>query len=201
MNKKVKMGLLITLMLVISIAIIFNREEPEKIVVDGYNVEQLNLQINMNVDKEFVDPNFSYVPTFSKYHLTEKIDFVTIDPPYTIKNMTTIGINYTDNGIDTTFFPVLYLQGFYKKEISEKNHFIKIEDKYYKNKQLIDYIVYEDKNVIVYNISNLINFYDIDTKISKLSNMYKEKNYDYTWIKGMHDYFLNNNVLKIYKQL
>lgn len=199
MNKKIKVILSVIILIVVIVVIIFNRVKPEKVVVEGHNLEQINFKIDINNDEKFVDPNNSYSPEYSIYHLTEKMNWLTVDPPYTIKNFTIIAIDYSDTDIDTTILPIMYLQCFYKKDLSQRNFYVKIEEKYYNKKQLKDYIVYEDEEIIVYNINSLMNIYDIDTKISKLSDENNENTYDYTWLKEMHDYFMHNELYKIHK--
>ncbi|MGV8146897.1 MAG: hypothetical protein ACLKAK_08325 [Alkaliphilus sp.] len=176
----------------------------DKVIVQGYSLEELELTFVLEYDKQFADPNSSTYPKsnafppFSQWNSREGFVRIWLDPPYRVNGqITTLDINFSDDVISLSSLPVKYFQGFYKSELRKENHYIEIESRLYNINELERFKVFENDTIVVYEITTLLlSVYTMDKKIEVLSAGWAKDHYDYTWLKEVYD-FLNSEVLVI----
>ncbi len=122
-------------------------------VLKGYSLDELSLKFIANgisVD----DPNDCEV---KNQLITFNADVGTQGKHNSLRsNFTYVDVvTSAKNDVAVDYVPIMILQGFYKNEINN-NSFIYINEKNHKPSQLVEYIVYEDENVVVYDMRFLL---------------------------------------------
>ncbi|MCT4660851.1 MAG: hypothetical protein N4A40_03245, partial [Tissierellales bacterium] len=148
-------------------------------------LNDLDLNLVYNQPNDFIDPNASFfssnqivTSTLKDY---ESAGYKHFTNNSALDDATIVSIVFSESGLDANYFPVLYLKGVSKNDLSEKNNIIKIAGNDYSGKELEDYIFYEDDKTIVYEISKLISASNIDERISELSKL--DSSYDYSYLQ------------------
>lgn len=166
--------------------------------LNGYNLEDINLTIELDKLKIFADSNKNnnYTPSYYLYNVKKGLTewkFNDIDMQK-YGNLTVLGYNYSDNTIDMTFIPILYIQGFKKVNNNDKELIFIINENKYTKEQIKEFILYEDTEVIVLDITELIPIEEFSSVINKLQEN-ADFQYNYKWLIDVYDY------LKVHKDI
>lgn len=166
--------------------------------LQGYALEEINYTIDLDKLNKIADPNnaINYEPFYDLIHVEKglkplRLNDVDIDK---LGNLTILGYNFADNEIDTTFMPMLYIQGFRKENSNNNEVAFKINDVKYSRAEISQYILYEDAEVVVLDITKLLPIKDFNNEIDRMQANSSRK-YDYKWLTGVYEY------LKSYKDI
>lgn len=163
-----------------------------QIILDGYNLLDLGLEIKTNELTLFNDPNNpKYLPIYGVLHISNEVEYVFSDGKLNdYGNLTVLGLYYCDDKISMNFLPILYIQAFVK--VPQKEALFRINEQLYNKKELELSKLYEDQKVIVVDVTSFLPVKEFENKVKVLTEQGFE-DYNYNWFYHVYQY------LKIYK--
>lgn len=196
MNKSIVILLTLILLILLLQGCVIN----EDLILEGNNLEELGLIIDIDKLREFKDPNWSFeiILSWTVLHKGEKNDILTIDGDMSqFGNSSVIGMSFSDNGIDYNFMPMRYLKGFRKPKVLRGKEVIEINSKKYNLNKIADYKIYEDEEIVVLDITDIVSVESFDERLDKI--MHPEFKYNYEWIKEAYEYLISTEELVVKK--
>lgn len=119
-----------------------NGDPPEPVILQGYNLAELGLELDTERLRIFEDP---------EYELTNTYHFVHPDVDQKLAGTSLLIIGYW-GGTEV----LMYLQGFKKSAEVSSEQYIVVDSEQYTLAELGEYKLFEDDEVVVYDITDLM---------------------------------------------